>query len=659
MNIIKLNAWLLSLIVLGSACTALAQSSSVLTSWVQLGPEDSVFARAVTTDTSCPSIMLDSASQPMQVRAQPSSDYPVLVCEITIPSGTTTASIDGQDLPLPNPNPEIIVAYGDTGCKISKSTTQNCNKSKDWPAAQIAGLAAAMTPDLMIHLGDIIYRTEQCPDSSKCGGSPYGANWDTFNADFFTPQAELLKAAPWVLIRGNHEVCDEAGSGWFLFFDPGPFGSCQNFTDPYTIQVGGLQLQVFDSSYACDNSDDSDCDGSQSAIDTYSSQLSTLGGVTNNNAWFLSHRPVWGIKQSGNSNPKIEVINETLEAALSEASNDDFPTGVMMLLSGHIHLFESVTFDSTRPMQAVVGTGGTDLNSGITVAVPPGTVVDGGEVATFQTIDEFGFLVLELQGNEWQAELLDTSGESLTNFTVPADMDNDGVPNGQDADADNDGIPNEADGSGNVVTTRVSDNKDSDVVTFPQQMETVDTDGDGIPNILDLDSDGDGIPDHFEAGGNDDANLDGRVDSKADSDGDGLVDAFDPDQGGSMLSPPDTDGDGLPDFLDTDSDNDGVSDGNETVGCVDTNGDGKLDNSDDANRDGLADSVHPETGTPCALLDTDGDGLFDHLDSVDSTSQDGGCSVAPVGSSVSALIYLMIPFFILVRRLWRGIRYNE
>jgi hypothetical protein len=235
---------------------------------------------------------------------------------------------------------------------------------------------------------------------------------------------------------------------------------------------------------------------------------------------------------------------------------------------------------------------------------------------------------------------------------LPGDTDNDGVPNGQDADADNDGIPNAAEGSGNPVIAKVNGNKQSDVVTFPQQMETVDTDGDGIPNILDLDSDGDGIPDHFEAGGNNDANVDGMVDSKVDSDGDGLVDAFDPDQGGSMLSLPDTDGDGVPDFLDTDSDNDGISDTNETMGCVDANGDGKLDDSADANRDGLADSVHPETGTPCALLDTDGDGIFDHLDSVDSTSQGGGCSVAPVGSSVSTLIYPMVPILILIRRLW-------
>ena len=121
----------------------------------------------------------------------------------------------------------------------------------------------------------------------------------------------------------------------------------------------------------------------------------------------------------------------------------------------------------------------------------------------------------------------------------------------------------------------------------------------------------------------------------------------------------DTDNDGAPDFLDRDSDNDGLSDSNETAGCLDADNDGILDNTVDVNNDGLADSIHPETGAPCALLETDGDGIFNHLDNNDTTSQGGGCSVAPVGSSVSTLIYLMVPFFILIRRLWRGIRQNE
>jgi len=83
-----------------------------------------------------------------------------------------------------------------------------------------------------------------------------------------------------------------------------------------------------------------------------------------------------------------------------------------------------------------------------------------------------------------------------------------------------------------------------------------DDDGDGIPNRLDLDSDNDGIPDNVEA-----QSTSGYVaPSGNDTDGDGLDDAYDPDNGGTSLTPPDTDKDGIPDYLDSDSDNDGYTD---------------------------------------------------------------------------------------------------
>ena len=118
-----------------------------------------------------------------------------------------------------------------------------------------------------------------------------------------------------------------------------------------------------------------------------------------------------------------------------------------------------------------------------------------------------------------------------------------------DIDLDNDGIPNSEEGYG-------------------------DTDGDGIPNYLDLDSDNDGIPDVIEGGDGDlDTNGDGMIDENdvgfEDLDEDGMADD-------SEETPqPDTDGDGTPDFLDIDSDNDGIFDVVEGGdGDLDTNGDG-------------------------------------------------------------------------------------
>lgn len=54
-------------------------------------------------------------------------------------------------------------------------------------------------------------------------------------------------------------------------------------------------------------------------------------------------------------------------------------------------------------------------------------------------------------------------------------------------------------------------------------LSTADTDGDGIPNYMDLDSDNDGVPDVIEAYGVD-ANGDGRIDNFSDANGDGFSD---------------------------------------------------------------------------------------------------------------------------------------
>jgi large repetitive protein len=170
------------------------------------------------------------------------------------------------------------------------------------------------------------------------------------------------------------------------------------------------------------------------------------------------------------------------------------------------------------------------------------------------------------------------------------DSDSDGVGNDVDLDDDNDGIPDATEGNG-------------------------DQDGDGIPNLLDRDSDNDGIADVIEAGGTD-PDGDGRIGTgnPIDTDGDGLPNLVDTDNGGTALPVPDTDGDGIANYLDLDSDNDGILDIIE-AGGVDTNGDGKIDNPVDADKDGLADVVDTSAGgTALPVPNTDTKGLSDYLD---------------------------------------------
>ena len=155
-----------------------------------------------------------------------------------------------------------------------------------------------------------------------------------------------------------------------------------------------------------------------------------------------------------------------------------------------------------------------------------------------------------------------------------------------------------------------------------------DSDGDGIPNHLDLDSDNDGIADIVESGGTD-TNGDGLVDNFTDTDNDGLHDPYDADNGGTTVVPTDTDTDGVADYLDLDADNDGIYDVVEGGdGALDTNNDGVVDSNDtgfaDANSNGMADNTESTTAP-----DSDTDGIADYLE-LDSDG-DGCNDVAEAG----------------------------
>ncbi len=106
-----------------------------------------------------------------------------------------------------------------------------------------------------------------------------------------------------------------------------------------------------------------------------------------------------------------------------------------------------------------------------------------------------------------------------------------------------------------------------------------DTDGDGIPNSLDLDSDNDGIYDLVEAGHlQADANNDGIIDGADTGSGtNGLFNALETvaDNGVLNYTVKDTDGDGNLDSNELDSDNDGCFDTLE-AGLSDTDKDGTL-----------------------------------------------------------------------------------
>ena len=211
------------------------------------------------------------------------------------------------------------------------------------------------------------------------------------------------------------------------------------------------------------------------------------------------------------------------------------------------------------------------------------------------------------------ATVIDPAGNATSNVlssTDPLDSDSDGIPDTVEGTVDSDGdlIPDYLD-------------LDSDNDGLPDSLEAgtltdddmpVDTDGDGIPDYRDRDSDNDGLSDTLESQGfADDTDRDGVLDGFTDSDGDGQDDG----NAAFPITPEDIDSDGIPDHLDLDTDGDGILDivegGATGLGNVDSDGDGALDSMNDSDGDLIPDVVDVDSvGGP----DTDGDGIVDSAD---------------------------------------------
>lgn len=393
----------------GPASPSGASSSAaggLISWWVELGPQG-VLARAITSTPSCPVLTLDGAKQAMAVRSAASgTDFPVTVCEGKIPAATKHASIAGHALPLLTGTPRRIAVVGDTGCRlIASEGYQDCNSSTAWPFAQIAHQIAAWHPDLIIHVGDYLYRLSPCPlGNTGCAGSPWGDRWAAWDADFFNPAASLLGAAPIVFVRGNHETCSRGGAGWFRFLDPRQYTpNCSDYTDPYAVSAGALRLLVMDSAAANDTA------AAQGQTSIYQQQFAALTKMAGPTAWLLTHKPLWAIQRVSGSGTaqQITANNPALEAA----APNYLPAGVQLVLSGHVHRSEVLGYASSahRPPQIVSGNGGSALDHGLALKLP-GTKLAGATLSGGEIESRFGFVTLQPAQGGWTVSERDPSG---------------------------------------------------------------------------------------------------------------------------------------------------------------------------------------------------------------------------------------------------------
>jgi hypothetical protein len=300
--------------------------------WVEAGPGKSALARVIVQDGSdCPSISIGNAAPVAMHRRQPVPKHFQPICEFEIPNGTRHAAVDGQKLAILTDNPSRIVVIGDTGCRLKGERVQACNDPVEWPFKTVAAKAASAKPQLVIHVGDYLYREAPCPPGSEngCGGSPSGDNWEAWKADFFAPASSLLAAAPWAFSRGNHESCGRSWQGWFYYLDPRPFPeACPDYSEPYLVTLGAFQLLMVDSSAAKDGTK---ADPGQTA--TYTAMLKPYASTT---AWLVEHHPMWGLSRGGEKGSPDAPLTAVMQQAYDAAGL----ANIGLILAGHTHLFE-------------------------------------------------------------------------------------------------------------------------------------------------------------------------------------------------------------------------------------------------------------------------------------------------------------------------------
>lgn len=443
--------------------------------------------------TSCP-ILRDAGGAALATlgpRRRPAGGHfdQVMVCEALYPVGRS-ANVQFAsrrvDLPVVSlGTPRRIVMMGDSGCDGAAGIwPQLCignGYDRMWPFGTISSEGATDGPDLIIHLGDYNYRgtphfivfptratgyaqdlrvsvfdTGDLDDedvaprypigpgywSQNMQGSPLPDKWSNWRDDFFIPSSRLLVAAPWLLTRGNHELCSRAGPGWFYLLDaaspllgPGRSQSeCPPQTPsdwipgawprppvlpfegrsfptaphaPFRVRLGELDIIAIDSSDAGD--------AVLYALEHYVAvyrAVADLLAQSRNPTWLVTHRPVWGVVKKIKGSPAGDApygfINLTQQTAIATVFRDGLPGHVKGVFSGHMHRFQAVGFAGKRPPQLSVGTGGTDLARVIPeprllaprqpVRVPDLDGPDGHVVG----LSDFGALVVTLgEGGAW------------------------------------------------------------------------------------------------------------------------------------------------------------------------------------------------------------------------------------------------------------------
>lgn len=421
----------------GPETVAPAPATTVLYRWTELGPHSMVLARAIVRSSDvCPQMQLTTSSSTLHPSMQrrftdtPQGFEAVTVCEYPISANATAAamltSTDTLSLALPVSSPQRVVVVGDTGCRIKgRGAIQNC--TTEWKFPDIANAIKGNNPDLIIHVGDYHYRERTgttTPPTTECASTKVGYCWAAWNADFFEPAKDLLPEAPWIFARGNHEDCTRAWRGWFYFLYPehhaqtGAWNTtCTASSEPYRVSFDGLDLLLMDSA-------EIPTAGMHTTVaNSFSHKFDSLDALSSP-AWLVLHHPMWGVASWWeNSTQNMGIANPTLMEALEVSGKQIDGSVVKMMLTGHIHFFEKVSYTVPRPPLFVFGGGGTERDPEVTLAGLRGRItdiVDPLQIDTtqFASTESFDFAIIQPNTKGWRVTVKTIDGTPDLTFDI-------------------------------------------------------------------------------------------------------------------------------------------------------------------------------------------------------------------------------------------------
>lgn len=442
-----------------------AMAQTVKHAWVQYDGMGQPQARVVVDTvkggtTTCPAISHDNGSVTLSLRSDfaPGHFNEIRVCFGAVDARMSNMKVGGFSLPTPSTAPQKIAVVGDTGCRVKGGDVQDCDglaqaatptagSKKPRPAWDYIGLAnatAAVSPDLLIHVGDMHYR-ESGYCGTNCDQATVGYSWVSWEADYFAPSKALFAAAPIIAVRGNHEDCTRAWAGWFYLLDPHPIAvkswpvSCPGFqgapvdsegddwsyTLPYPVTFDNFQVIVMDSSRIDDDYTKfpDPATVKQYAVEFSGVELFAQGASVP--SWLVTHRPFWAVASYGSDlHPKASKTDLTLQKALAQSVQKTLPSEIKMVMAGHIHLAQALKFPDHRPMQFVFGNSGTKRDPalgdasglyGKTLRALSGL---GVAQTDFYWSYDFDFGMITPSASDWAVTFNDKAGNVMKSFTV-------------------------------------------------------------------------------------------------------------------------------------------------------------------------------------------------------------------------------------------------